>query len=106
MKMSKLAIIGLGHVGSAVLAQAMAMNLASEIVCIDINEKVAHGEALDATHATPCTYVPGMKVYSGDFSQCKDADIIICSAGPSILPGEKLDRLILAERNIKVISES
>ena len=41
--MSKLAIIGLGHVGSAVLAQAMAMNLASEIVCIDINEKVAHG---------------------------------------------------------------
>ena len=59
MKMSKLAIIGLGHVGSAVLTQAMAMNLAAEIVCIDINEKVAHGEALDATHATPCTYVPG-----------------------------------------------
>ena len=45
MKMSKLAIIGLGHVGSAVLTQAMAMNLAAEIVCIDINEKVAHGEA-------------------------------------------------------------
>lgn len=105
MKMSKLAIIGLGHVGSAVLTQAMAMNLAAEIVCIDINEKVAHGEALDATHATPCTYVPGMKVYSGDFSQCKDADIIICSGGPSILPGEKLDRLILAERNVKVIGE-
>lgn len=61
MKMSKLAIIGLGHVGSDVLTQAMAMNLAAEIVCIDINEKVAHGEALDATHATPCTYVPGMK---------------------------------------------
>ena len=39
MKMSKLAIIGLGHVGSAVLTQAMAMNLAAEIVCIDINEK-------------------------------------------------------------------
>ena len=105
MKMSKLAIIGLGHVGSAVLTQAMAMNLAAEIVCIDINAKVAHGEALDATHATPCTYVPGMKVYSGDFSQCKDADIIICSGGPSILPGEKLDRLILAERNVKVIGE-
>ena len=44
-----------------------------------------------------------MKVYSGDFSQCKDADIIICSGGPSILPGEKLDRLILAERNVKVL---
>ena len=95
VKTHKLAIIGMGHVGSAVLARAIACQLAAEIVCIDINEKVAHGEALDATHSTPCTFVPGIHVYAGGFEECRDADVIICSGGPSILPGEKLDRLIL-----------
>ena len=105
MKKNKLAIIGLGHVGSAVLSRAIACQLASEIVCIDIDEKRAHGEALDASHATPCNFIPGMHIYAGGFEECADADIIICSGGPSILPGETLDRLVLAERNVKVIGE-
>jgi L-lactate dehydrogenase len=105
MKKNKLAIIGLGHVGSAVLARAIACQIAPEIVCIDIDEKRAYGEALDASHSTPCNFVAGTKIYSGGFEECADASIIICSGGPSILPGEKLDRLVLAERNIKVISE-
>jgi L-lactate dehydrogenase len=105
LRTHKLAIIGLGHVGSAVLARAIACQLAAEIVCIDIDEKVSHGEALDATHSTPCTFTPGIHVYAGGFEECHDADVIICSGGPSILPGEKLDRLILAERNVKVIGD-
>lgn len=105
MKKNKLAIIGLGHVGSAVLARAIACQLAPEIVCIDSDEKKAYGEALDASHSTPCTFVPGIKIYSGGFEECADASIIICAGGPSILPGEQLDRLVLAERNIKVIGE-
>lgn len=101
----KLAIIGLGHVGSAVLARAIACQLAPDIACIDINDKVAHGEALDADHSLSCAYVPGIHVHSGGFEECRDADVIICAGGPSILPGEKMDRLILAERNTKVIGE-
>lgn len=95
----------MGNVGSAVLVQAVAQQLAAEIVCIDINQKKAHGEALDMTHATPALCSPGGTVRSGGFEECKDADIIICAGGPSILPDEKLDRLILAERNIKVIGD-
>ncbi len=45
-KPHKLAIIGLGHVGSAVLARAIACQLAAEIVCIDIKPEVAHGETM------------------------------------------------------------
>lgn len=105
MKVHKLVLIGLGHVGSAVLTQALAMNIAGEIACIDIKNDVAKGEALDAMHANACNYVPHTKVYAADFSACKDADLIICSGGPSILPGEHLDRLALAGRNIHVIGE-
>ncbi len=104
-KPHKLAIIGLGHVGSAVLARAIACQLAAEIVCIDIKPEVAHGEALDAVHSLSCSLVPGMKVYSGGFEECRDADVIICDAGPSIVPGQMMDRLILAKENIAVIRQ-
>lgn len=104
-KPHKLAIIGLGHVGSAVLARAIACQLAAEIVCIDIKPEVAHGEALDAVHSLSCAYVPGIHVYSGGFEECRDADVIICDAGPSIVPGQKMDRLILARENIAVIRD-
>lgn len=100
----KLAIIGLGHVGSAVLARAISCQLAPEIVCIDIKKEVAHGEALDAAHSLSCGLVPGIHVYSGGFEECRDADVIICDAGPSILPGGKMDRLVLAAENAKTIA--
>lgn len=104
-KPHKLAIIGLGHVGSAVLARAIACQLAADIVCIDIKKEVAHGEAVDAVHSLSCDYVPGIRVHSGGFEECADADVIICDAGPSILPGQKMDRLTLAKENIGVIRE-
>ena len=97
LKPHKLAIIGLGHVGSAVLARAIACQLAAEIVCIDIKPEVAHGEAVDATHSIACALTPNVHVYSGGFDECRDADVIICAAGPSILPGGVMDRLTLAK---------
>ena len=102
---NKLVIVGIGHVGSAVLNRAIAFSLANEIAVIDIDEKKAIGEALDASHATPCNYCQNINVHAGDFSECKDADVIIIAAGPSIMPGENLDRLILAERNIAVMKD-
>lgn len=105
LKPHKLAIIGLGHVGSAVLARAIACQLAAEIVCIDIKPEVAHGEAVDATHSIACALTPNVHVYSGGFEECRDADVIICAAGPSILPGGVMDRLTLAKENIAVIRD-
>lgn len=104
-KPHKLAIIGLGHVGSAVLARAIACQLAAEIACIDIKPEVAHGEAVDAVHSLSCSLMPGMKVHAGGFEECRDADVIICDAGPSIVPGQQMDRLILARENIAVIRQ-
>lgn len=104
-KPHKLAIIGLGHVGSAVLARAIACQLAAEIVCIDIKPEVAHGEAVDAMHSIACALTPNVHVYAGGFEECHDADVIICAAGPSILPGGVMDRLTLAKENIAVIRD-
>lgn len=108
---NKLVIVGMGHVGSAVLNRAIAFQLASEIAVIDIDEKKAYGEALDASHSTSCNYSQNIKVYSGGYEECKDARVIIIAAGfagrslPPLKPGETRDRLRLAERNIKVIHD-
>lgn len=104
MKIHKLAIIGLGHVGSEVLTKAVASNIASEIACIDIKENVAYGEALDICHSISSPINRNIKVYSGGFDTVKDADVIICDAGPSILPGQ-YERLKLAKENVKNITE-
>lgn len=104
MKIHKLAIIGLGHVGSEVLTKAVASNIAAEIACIDIKENVAYGEALDICHSISSPINRNIKVYSGGFDTVKDADVIICDAGPSILPGQ-YERLNLAKENVKNITE-
>lgn len=108
---NKLVIVGMGHVGAAVLNRAIAFQLVSEIAVIDIDEKKAYGEALDASHSTPCNYSQNIKVYSGGYEECRDARVIIIAAGfagrslPPLKPGETRDRLRLADRNIKVVHD-
>ena len=108
MKNNKLAIVGVGHVGSYVLADAMKTDLFSEIVVIDKDKDVAFGEALDQAHATALTYMANTNVYAGDYQDVKDADIIIIAAGPSVIitdKNAKPDRALLAEVNAEVIRE-
>lgn len=104
-KTSKLVIVGAGHVGSAVLNCALSFHLAAEIAIIDIIHEKANGEALDASHGTPFTYNTNIDVHAAGFETCKDADVIIIAAGPSVLPGEKLDRLTLAGKNVEVMKD-
>lgn len=108
MRKNKLVIIGVGHVGSYVLSDAMKIGLFSEITLIDIDEGVAFGEALDQNHATALTYMSNTTVRAGDYSECRDADVIICAAGPSMPKSDKdkmPDRTSLTAKNAAVIRE-
>ncbi|MEN1966647.1 L-lactate dehydrogenase [Lentibacillus sp. N15] len=108
MKRNKLVIVGVGHVGSYVLADAMKVGLFSEIAVIDSDKDVAYGEALDQEHATSLTYMANTTVRAGDYSECADADVIICAAGPSMIKSENdpmPDRAQLALVNSKIIRE-
>lgn len=102
---TKLAIVGVGNVGSAVLNTALSLNLAAEIAVIDIKETKALGEALDSLHGAPFSLSPNIDVHAGGYEECRDADVIIIAAGPSILPGEPGDRLSLAGKNVQVMKE-
>ncbi|MDP4156580.1 MAG: L-lactate dehydrogenase [Bacillota bacterium] len=108
MKRNKLVIVGVGHVGSYVLADAMKLGLFAEIAVIDIDKDVAFGEALDQAHATALTYMSNTTVRAGDYSECADADVIICAAGPSMLKSEEdamPDRAQLSSVNSEIVRE-
>jgi len=101
---NKVVLVGAGMVGSAILNTLLGLSLVGEIVIIDNNTDKARGEALDASHTTSFAYSPNVHVRSGGYEDCADAQTIVISAGPSMKPGDKMNRLDLADRNIKVMS--
>lgn len=98
----KLVIIGAGNVGSAVLNSVLRMNIIDDIVVINRNRDRALGEVLDASHTTAFAYSSNASIRVGDYSDCKDAHIIVITAGPSILPGNH-DRNTLLKKNVEVM---
>lgn len=94
----KIVIIGAGYVGSTTAYTIMLGGLFSEIVIIDINKEKAIGDAADISHAV--SFVKPVRVTAGDYSECRDADIVIITAGANQAPGET--RLDLLKRNVDI----
>jgi len=94
----KVSIIGAGFVGSTVAYTLAVSGNASEIVLIDINEKKAFGEAMDIRQGAP--YISPTTIYSGDYEDAKDSDIVILTSGVARRPGQS--RLDLAQINVDI----
>ncbi|MCR4557129.1 MAG: L-lactate dehydrogenase [Saccharofermentans sp.] len=95
---TKVAIIGAGAVGSTTAFAIAMQQLCSELVLIDVNKEKALGEALDISHGLP--FIGDMYIHAGDYSDVKDADCIIVTAGIPRKEGET--RLDLAKKNVRL----
>ena len=94
----KVVIVGAGFVGSTTAYTIMLSGLFSQIVIIDINKAKAEGDALDIAHGV--SFVKPVKVTAGGYEECRDADIVIITAGANQNPGET--RLDLLKRNLSI----
>ena len=97
---NKVVLIGCGNVG---IAYAYALvnqhTFVSELVMIDINEEKTQGEVMDLNHCL--AYSPSkIKIRLGDYSDCKDARIVVIAAGVNQQPGETRMDLIYKNANI------
>lgn len=97
----KVVLIGTGMVGMSFAYASLNQSVCDELVLIDINEKRAKGEAMDLNHGLAFSN-SSMNIYSGDYSDCGDADIVVICAGVNQKPGES--RLELLQRNEKVFA--
>lgn len=98
MNKQKCGIIGCGAVGATIAFQLVNSGLFNEIVLIDVNKKKAEGEAMDIAHGIP--FVQPVDIYAGDYSDLKDAYLVIVTAGANQAPGET--RIDLVHKNSKI----
>lgn len=95
----KVALVGTGMVGMSYAYSLLNQNVCDELVLLDIDKKRAEGEAMDLNHGLAFSG-SNMKIYAGEYSDCRDADIVVISAGVAQKPGET--RLDLLKRNAAV----
>ena len=98
--MNKVVIVGTGNVGMAyAYSIVISGSFVDELVLIDLNKEKAEGEAMDLNHAL--SYAPKkIKIKSGTYADCSNADIVCIAAGAAQLPGET--RTDLLEKNTKI----
>ena len=78
---NKIVLVGCGNVGiSYVYALINQKVTIDEIVIIDPNEKNTKGEIIDFDHCLPFVN-SNVKIYKGDYSECKNASMVVITAG-------------------------
>lgn len=98
MRREKAVVIGSGFVGSTIAYTLAIKGIFDDLAIIDIDRDKAEGDAIDISHGG--AFVKPVKISSGDYKLCKDADVIIITAGVAQKQGET--RLDLLHRNIAV----
>jgi L-lactate dehydrogenase len=98
-RVNRVALIGTGFVGSSYAFALLNQSITEELVLIDLNKDKAEGDAMDLNHGLP--FAPSRtKIWFGNYSDCRDADIVVITAGANQKPGET--RLDLVEKNTKI----
>ena len=101
----KVILVGTGFVGMSMAYSILNQGNASgvnELVLIDVLKDKAIGEAMDLCHGLPCS-PSHMKIKAGEYDECKDADIVVITAGLSQKPGQT--RLELSTANAKIMKD-
>ena len=100
MKKGKVVLVGTGFVGMSMAYSMLNQGGINELILIDINKDKTIGEEMDLAHGLP--YAPQkMVIKAGDYPDCKDAQVIVITAGIAQKPGQT--RLELAETNTKIM---
>jgi L-lactate dehydrogenase len=96
----KVAIFGLGRVGTTAAYTILLRGLASELVLYAREKEKAEGEKADLEHGSP--FYPGTKIVAtNNFEDLAGSDLVIFTAGCAQKPGQT--RLDLAKANCDIV---
>ena len=95
----KVVLIGTGMVGMSYAYSLLNQNVCDELALVDLDRRKAEGEAMDLNHGLAFSS-SHMRIYAGDYEDCRDADIVVICAGVAQKEGES--RLNLLKRNKEV----
>ncbi len=102
MKNGKVVLVGTGFVGMSMAYSMLNRGGINELILIDIDKDKTIGEEMDLSHGLP--FAPQkMIIKAGEYSDCKDAEIVVITAGVAQKPHQS--RLELAETNANIIRQ-
>jgi L-lactate dehydrogenase len=96
---TKVAIVGAGSVGANLAYACLIRGVASTVALYDVNAAKTGAEVLDLNHGLP--FVPPVRMIgSHEIEVCRDANVVVITAGAKQKPGQS--RLDLAEANVAI----
>lgn len=100
-KDDKIILIGDGAVGSSFAFALVLQGVGRELGIIDINKDKVDGDVLDLSSAL--AFKSPKKIYTADYSDCQNADLVIITAGFPQKTGET--RIDLVHKNLKLFKD-
>lgn len=96
---NKLAIVGAGSVGATLAYSSLMRGAARTVALYDINTNKVRAEALDLGHGLQ--FMPAAQIIGADdIEVCRNADIVVITAGAKQKPGQS--RMELAGATIEL----
>lgn len=98
----KVVIIGCGTVGTSYAYAMLNQRTCDTMILVDIDQNRSRGEADDLNHGLAFAS-SNIKIKSGSYADCGDADIVALCAGAAQSAGE--DRISLLQRNAAIFED-
>lgn len=99
LRSAKVAIVGAGSVGATIAYACLIRGVAKRIVLYDTNEKKVNAEVLDLNHGLQFVQMATLEG-SADVAVCRDAEVVVITAGAKQKPGQT--RMDLAQANVAI----
>jgi malate dehydrogenase len=98
--MKKISVIGAGNVGATTALKIVEKQLAKEVILFDIVEGLPQGKALDIRQSNPVEHNDTRITGTNDYSDTKNSEIVVITAGLPRKPGMSRDDLLAANAEI------
>lgn len=99
----KVTIVGAGNVGAVTAQRLSTLELAREVVIVDVVEGIPQGKALDIYQAAPLVESDTRVIGTNSYEATAGSDVVIITAGLTRRPGMTRDDLLL--RNAYTMQE-
>ena len=102
-KKRKVVLVGTGFVGMSMAYTFLSTGGVDELVLIDMDTEKSIGETMDLQHGLPYAR-NNMEIKAGGYEECKDAEIVVITAGTAQKPGQT--RLDMTATNAKIMKSN
>ena len=96
----RITVVGAGHVGATQALRLAEMEIAGEVVLVDIVEGIPQGKALDLFESGPILGFDTHVVGSNGYDETRGSDLVVITAGIPRKPGMSRDDLLATNAKI------